>query len=126
MNDAARRRQARGWGLEAEFLARVWLRAGGWRILDHGYSAGGGEIDIVARRGDLVIFVEVKARATRDAALLAIDAAKQRRMAGAARRWIARHPRHAACSFRGDALLLTPWRWPRRVAGAIPLDLGPL
>lgn len=120
---ATERRRARGLGVEAEFFARVWLRSTGWRILAHGYQAPGGEIDIVARRGELVAFVEVKARATRDAALLAIDGPKRRRISRAARHWLARNKRHQACSFRGDAVLVTPWRFPERVNGAFELDL---
>jgi putative endonuclease len=99
------------------------LRLTGWQILAHSYSAHGGEIDIVARRGDLVIFVEVKARKTRDGALLAIDATKVRRISKAARHWIARHPAHQACTFRGDAMLMVPWRLPERAEGAFEIDL---
>jgi putative endonuclease len=81
----------------------------------------GGEIDIVARRGDMVAFVEVKARRERDAALLAIDAPKQRRISLAARHWLSRNPAHQACNFRGDAVLMVPWRWPETVEDAFPL-----
>ena len=87
------------------------------------YAAQGGEIDLVARRGGLVIFVEVKARATRDLALLAIDGPKQRRISAAARHWLMRHPAHQLCTFRGDAVLMVPWRLPERVEGAFELDL---
>jgi putative endonuclease len=118
------RRRARGLGLEAEFFARLYLRATGWRILAQSYSASGGEIDIVARRRDMVAFVEVKARTTRDGALLAIDGPKQRRISRAARHWLARNRAHQGCNFRGDALLVTPWRLPERVAGAFSIDLG--
>jgi putative endonuclease len=122
--NAPARRRARGLGLEAEFFARLYLRATGWRILAQSYAASGGEIDIVARRRDMVAFVEVKARATRDGALLAIDGPKQRRISRAARHWLARNHAHQGCNFRGDALLVTPWRLPERVPGAFPLDLG--
>jgi len=67
---------------------------------------------------------EVKARRTRDAAILAIDGAKQRRISRAARHWLARNAAHHACNFRGDAILMTPWRLPERVEGAYALDLG--
>jgi putative endonuclease len=121
---APARRAARGLGLEAEFFARVYLRATGWKVLAYSYSAPGGEIDIVARRRDMVAFVEVKARADRDSALLAIDGPKQRRISRAARHWLARNRAHQGCNFRGDALLVTPWRLPERVEGAFALDLG--
>ncbi len=123
-DDAPARRRARGLGIEAEFFARVWLRATGWRILAASYKASGGEIDIIARRRDLVAFVEVKARADRDAALFAIDGPKQRRMSRAARHWLARNRPHQGCNFRGDAILVTPWRLPEKVEGAFALDLG--
>lgn len=117
------RRRARGLGIEAEFLASVYLRACGWRILARGYLAPGGEIDIVARRGDMLAFVEVKRRGTLDAALESIDARKCRRISHAARHWIGRHGQKLDCNYRGDAVLLAPWRFPRHVPGAFALDL---
>ena len=117
------RRRARGIGLEAEFLASVYLRVKGWRILARGYIAPGGEIDIVARRGDTLAFIEVKSRATLELALMSIDARKQRRISRAARSWIGRHGRKLDCNYRGDAVLLAPWRFPRHVAQAFELDL---
>lgn len=101
----------------------MWLRLRGWRILNLSYAAQGGEIDIVARRGELVIFVEVKARKTRDGALVAIDGPKVQRISKAARHWLARHRAHQACNFRGDAVLLVPWRLPEHVPGAFELAL---
>jgi putative endonuclease len=109
--------------MEAEFLARLWLRLSGWRILASSYAAQGGEIDLVARRGELVIFVEVKARSERDLALVAIDGTKVQRISKAARHWLIHHPSHQGCSFRGDAVLMVPWRWPERVSGAFELNL---
>ncbi len=120
---APARRHARGLGLEAEFFARLYLRATGWKVLAASYRAPGGEIDIVARRRDMVAFVEVKARATRDGALLAIDTQKQRRISRAARHWLVRNAAHQNCNFRGDAILVTPWRLPERVDRAFALDL---
>ncbi|MDB5651156.1 MAG: hypothetical protein JWL62_2676 [Hyphomicrobiales bacterium] len=117
------RRRARGVGLEAEFLARVYLALTGWRVVTRSFSAPGGEIDIIAQRGDMLAFVEVKARSTLDGALLSIDARKQSRISRAARHWISRNPRSAGLNYRGDAILLAPWRWPRRVNGAFHLDL---
>jgi putative endonuclease len=59
-------------GRRAEILALLFLSLKGYRILARRFRAAGGEIDIVARRGDLLIFAEVKARATIDAALGAV------------------------------------------------------
>jgi putative endonuclease len=99
------------------------LRLTGWRILAQSYAAHGGEIDVIARRGSLIIFVEVKARKSRDAALLAIDGRKIARLSKAARHFLARYPAAQTCAWRGDALLMVPWRWPERVEGAFELDL---
>ena len=63
-----RRRKAWRWGRLAESAAAALLRLKGFRILARGYKVPVGEIDIVARRGRLVLFVEVKARPSADAA----------------------------------------------------------
>ena len=78
----------------------------------------------MALRGGTVAFVEVKARADAEAALLAIDAAKRRRIARAAAVWLSRNAWAAGSSFRGDAVLVMPWRWPRHVADAFPVPIG--
>ncbi len=109
--------------MEAEFLARLFLRLTGWQVLAYSYAAHGGEIDIIAKRGSLIIFVEVKARQNRDAALLAIDGRKIARLSKAARHWLARYPAAQRYAVRGDAILMVPWRWPERVEGAFELNL---
>lgn len=108
-----RRRSAYFLGLRAETLAVARLRIVGWRILDRRFLGGGGEIDIVAARGDCVAFVEVKARATLDAAITSINAQKMRRMRLAANAWLVRNPWAAGKTLRADAVLLAPRRWPR-------------
>jgi putative endonuclease len=115
------RRAAHARGHWAEALALALLVAKGYRPLARRFSAAGGEIDLVVRRGDLVAFVEVKARASLDAALLSIDGRKRQRFARAARAWIARQPPDAAVSYRADAVLVAPRRWPRHVEGAFEL-----
>ncbi|WP_298425327.1 YraN family protein [Rhodoblastus sp.] len=117
------RAAARVFGLRAEALAAFWLRLKFFRILARNYSASGGEIDIVARRGQLVAFVEVKARPTYEAAQIAIDARKVARLSRAVRVWLAAHPWASDCALRGDAVLIAPRRPPRHVAGAFELDL---
>jgi len=118
------RRSALSWGLLAEHVAAVVLVAKGYRILARRYQVKGGEIDIVARRGDSIAFVEVKARATLDEAHAAIDHVKRRRISRAARVWLAANPWASRLTLRGDAISLAPWRWPAHVIGGVELEIG--
>ncbi|HUZ91987.1 MAG TPA: YraN family protein [Methylocella sp.] len=118
------RKKAYGLGLFAERLAVGLLRLKGYRILARRYAIKEGEIDIVAQRGDTVAFVEVKARPTLDEARVAIGSAKRRRISRAARSWLASNPWAAPFTWRGDAVYLAPWCWPRHEIAAIELDLG--
>lgn len=120
--DAARRRRAHHAGHGAEWAAILCLRLKGYRILARRYLIKGGEIDIVARRGSTLAFVEVKLRATLDEARIAIEPAKRRRMARAARVFLARH-RVSGLTLRADAVYCAPWRWPRHMPAAFELDL---
>ncbi|EHP73067.1 YraN family protein, partial [Methylorubrum extorquens] len=81
----ARRRATHGRGLSAEGLALLALMLKGYRPLARRFAAAGGEIDLIVRRGRTIAFVEVKARATLDAAATAIDARKRARVSRAAR-----------------------------------------
>lgn len=119
-----RRRRAFLWGLRAESVAAVYLRLHGYRILARRYSAAGGEIDLIASRGDVIAFVEVKARTDTDVAAYSITAQKVRRISQAARHWLARHPGAEKKVWRGDAILLSPWRWPRHVPDFIALQIS--
>jgi putative endonuclease len=122
MNGPNRRQLAERLGRRAETLAGFYLMLKGFRIVLKRYKVKGGEIDIIAKRGKLVIFVEVKARATTDAALLAIDTAKQQRFETAARNFVRRYPGQRR--YRADAILIRPGRWPLHVVDAMALDLS--
>lgn len=84
MRDAARRIEAERKGRRGEAIAAWWLRLQGWRILARRQKVAGGEVDLVARRGGMVAFVEVKWRADAAALDLAIDDYRLRRVAAAA------------------------------------------
>lgn len=109
---------ARSRGLWAETAAATWLRLRGYRILARGFSRRGGEIDVIARRGRTLAFVEVKYRADAARAAEAITAAKRARITGAARAWIAANPGAAALDARFDAILVTPWHLPIHIVDA--------
>jgi putative endonuclease len=110
-------------GRRAEQLAILLLRTKGYRILSRTYIVRGGEIDIVARRGSAVAFVEVKARPTLEDAMIAITPAKQRRMSIAARHWLGSNQWAMRCSLRGDLVAIAPWRMPRHLLAAVELRI---
>ena len=118
----AARRRAHIYGLRAEWVAALLLRLKGYQVLDRRFAAAGGEIDLVARRGATIAFVEVKARDELDAAANAILAAKRRRIGRAARVWLARNPWAATFNLRGDAVFVAPGRLPRHLVAAYRLD----
>ena len=99
------------------------MAAKGYRVLARRYIAPGGEIDLIAVRGDTVAFVEVKARPTLDQALVAIVPPKVGRISVAARHWLARNPWAMTYALRGDAVFISPWRWPRHMPQAFELRL---
>jgi putative endonuclease len=117
------KRRAHRFGLRAEWLAAAWLSLKGYRILARRFSAAGGEIDIVARRRDVVAFVEVKARPGLDEAAVAISEVKRRRMSQAARVWLTHNAWAMSATLRGDAIFVAPGRLPRHLPAAYLLDI---
>jgi len=111
VNREAAEKRGRG----AETLACWYLRLHGWRILARRARVPGGEVDIVARRGRTLAFVEVKARASEEAAAFALDEWRLRRVVVAAERLAPRYMRDGD-DVRIDALFLVPRRWPRHLA----------
>jgi len=105
-------------GLSAESRAAVYLMAKGYRILAKRFRTPYGEIDIVARRRNLVAFVEVKARASLDEAAYAVTPRQQARIIAAAQAWLMAHPEHAEFELRFDAMLIAPRRLPRHLLAA--------
>src|SRR5688572_33357376 len=103
MNREAAEKRGRG----AETLAGWWLRLHGWRILARRARVPGGEVDIVARRGRTLAFVEVKARATDSAAAFSLDAYRLRRVVAAAERLSPRYMREGD-EVRIDAIFIVP------------------
>ena len=101
-------------GRRAERLAAWWLRLRGWRILAIRARTPVGEVDLVARRGRTLAFIEVKARATEAGAAWALDDYRLRRVAAAAEALIPRYSRDGDI-VRIDAMFLTPWRPPRHM-----------
>lgn len=111
-------------GLGAETRAAWLLRLKFYRILAHRFKVPGGEIDLVALKSGILVFVEVKARASLAAALESVSPFQQRRIANAARAWLSRHPEHMALTQRFDAIYVTPGRWPVHIVNSFDIDIG--
>ena len=109
-------------GLSAESRAAAFLIAKGFRILARRWRSPAGEIDIVARRKALLIFVEVKARATLDGAAESVTDRQKRRIVGAAEAWLAARPDDSVRDMRFDAMLVAPGRMPRHIPGAFEVE----
>jgi len=105
-------------GRRAEFLCALLLRLKGYRILARHWKCSSGEIDIIARRGRVVAFIEVKARATLATAAESLSPKQQARIARAAAQYLAGRPDLAALDQRFDVLLVVPGRLPLHLPAA--------
>ena len=105
-------------GLSAESRATALLLAKGYRILARRFRTPHGEIDIVARKRNLIAFVEVKARETLDEAAYAVTPKQQARITNAAQGWLMAHPEHAEFDMRFDVVLIAPRHLPRHLLAA--------
>jgi putative endonuclease len=114
----AQRRIAFRFGLSAESRAAAYLVAKGYRILARRFRTSHGEIDIVAMRRGMLVFVEVKARDSFDAAAEAIGKRQQNRIIAAAQLWLAAHPEDTMRDMRFDVVLVVPGRLPRHLPAA--------
>ncbi len=117
------RQAARSFGIRAEWAALALLTLRGYRVLARNFTAPGGEIDLIAQRGQTIAFIEVKARPQMDQALIAITEQKRRRIGRAVQVWLRQNRWAATYALRGDAVFIAPRRWPRHVPAAFELDL---
>ena len=106
---AGRRAETVGYGLCA-------LRAKAYRIVARNYKCRMGEIDIIARRGRVLVFVEVKYRPHRDAAKAAVTPHQWGRIARAAQDFTARHRAFSGLVWRFDMVVCAPRKLPRHIA----------
>lgn len=116
------RRKSEKAGRSAELMALWALRLKGWRLLARRYKTHAGEVDLIMRRGDVTAFIEVKARASLDAAVLSVTPRQAKRIAAAARQFMAEDRRAAMQACRFDIVAVSPYHWPRHIENAFEGD----
>lgn len=113
--DFRRQTHARGRGRVGEGAAERWLAAEGFEILARNVLNKAGEIDLIAREGEVLCFIEIKARQSKTfgPAVAAVPPAKQRRIARSAALHLAQNPMDCPCRFDvlGMDLIDETWRF---------------
>ena len=120
---SARRRAAETAGRQAEESAARFLQDQHYEILATRLRTPLGEIDLIAARPGLTIFVEVKQRRARDDALMAVTQRQARRIVQAAHYWLARNPERLTGDCRFDIILMSPYLLPEHIENAFGADI---
>lgn len=115
---ASRRRLAWQRGRQGEGLAAWWLRLKGYRVLARNFRGGGGEIDLIVRRGAILAMVEVKTRSDLVSASEALGPRQRARIVRATEAFLQQRPQLARLSLRFDVILVAPGRFPRHLLDA--------
>jgi putative endonuclease len=118
----SRRAAAEKRGHFAEFVALMYLRLKGYRLLARRFKSHHGEIDLVMRRGDVTAFIEVKARATRDLGVEAVTVFQSKRISAAAGLWMARDKQATRDFCRFDIVVVSPYQLPHHIENAFSGD----
>jgi putative endonuclease len=113
-----RRIEAEKRGRRAETMAAWFLRLKAYRILARDFKTPVGEIDLIARRGRIIAFVEVKRRRDLTQGLEAVTPRAQARIMRAAQAFIAGRPDLAQFDLRFDVIVIDLGFWPHHVHGA--------
>lgn len=113
--DPSQRRSAERKGHKGETIAVILLMLKGYRIVARRYKTRLGEVDIIARKRDLIAMVEVKARNTLGEAMDSVDHTAMRRIEAAGDIWLAKQRDFARLSVRYDLVAILPRQWPVHV-----------
>lgn len=113
-----RRQEAERRGHRAETLALWYLRLKGYRLLARRFKCHSGEVDLIMRKGDTTAFIEVKARATVDDAVISVTPHQARRISAAAATWMARDAVAARSHCRFDIVAVSSHLWPTHIENA--------
>jgi len=109
-------------GISAESRAAAMLLVKGYRILARRFRTPAGEIDIVAKRRNALVFIEVKTRASYEEAVEAVTPQQQRRIVGAAEYWLQARPQDGEGDVRFDVVIITPGKLPQHIPAAFDAD----
>jgi putative endonuclease len=116
---AAKKVAAFTFGLSSETRSAWLLRFKGYRVLARRAKHPVGEIDLIAKRGKILAFVEVKARRSVGEAIHSITHNQRRRIERAAEAFVAHNPALGECYWRFDVVIVEGrWGWPRHIADA--------
>ena len=116
------RQRAEREGRRGETVAALWLTCKGWQILERRARTPLGEIDIIARRGRVLAFIEVKWRRRPEDALNALHPRQQQRMLRAGALWRSRRTALTHHATRFDLICVSPGRWPRHLKGVLSAE----
>jgi len=116
------REKAEKHGHVAEFVALMYLRLKGYRLLAQRFKTPQGEVDLIMRRRDVTAFIEVKARSSRDHGVEAVTITQSRRISAAARFWMARDRISNRTFCRFDIVVVSPYLLPHHIENAFPGD----
>lgn len=117
-DDTAARRRANRRGHAAELIAAAMLLAKGYRLLSRRHRTPVGEIDLVARRGEWIVFVEVKRRRTLEDGIEAITRRQRQRLRAAAAFWQSQSRVRAGLNYRFDIVIVRPYQLPCHIQNA--------
>lgn len=115
MVTSKKRKKAFKKGILAERKAAFWLFCKGYRIINRRFKTRLGEIDIIARKGNLILIVEVKCRNTLQAAMDSLSYNSEIRIERASDLWLARQRDRDKLSLRYDLIIIRPWRLPLHI-----------
>lgn len=121
----AARQKAEARGRRGELAAALWLRLKGYSILARRVRLPVGEIDLVARRGRAIVFVEVKARRDRLGGETAVSEKAWRRISRAAESWMAGNCFLMGLDWRYDLVIIRPFRLPIHLRDTWRPDFAP-
>ena len=114
--DPWRKRAAVQAGRRAVTAALWWLRAKGYRLVVRNYKCPLGEIDMIARKGHLLVFVEVKYRPDKARSQAAVSTHQWQRIARAAQYFAAHHRAFQTHKWGFDMVACAPRQWPHHIA----------